>query len=84
MLIAFYVMVIGLVIVASALLIDGAWLAIVCAVSLAVLVLAFAILIRYRSARRICPACGANHPRLEGVISDGGEWECRKCGNTWK
>jgi len=84
MLITFYVLVIGVLVVASALLLGGVRIAVACAVMFAAVVLAFAIVIRYRSARRRCPACGANYPRLEHVVSDGGEWECRKCNHIWK
>ena len=39
---------------------------------------------RYVSARRRCPRCGRPFPRLVHVGSDGGEWECRRCGKIWR
>ena len=36
-----------------------------------------------RGARTFCPRCGANHPKLIDVISDGGVWLCRGCKHEW-
>jgi hypothetical protein len=83
-LIALCVVVIGAVVVVSAYLVAGVQTAIACSVLFAIVMMVLVGVSRSRASRHRCPECSANHPRLEGVISDGGEWECRTCGHTWR